>query len=158
MQKIAVSTEKTYLVSKSFTSPPLPERSLLPGLAYKNPSRLKSKENKESILLLNETEEVDNDCSDLLENLLALKESKSSSQISKTNSKLVNLNNSETKNLSTNPFNLEIQNKVRNEVTCWNCNQVGHRFQDCSEPSVIFCKGCGKKEVIRPTCPTYSKN
>ena len=65
-QKIAVSIEKIYLVSKSFRPPPLPERSLLPDLAYKDPSRFKSKENKESILLLNETEEVDNDCSNVL--------------------------------------------------------------------------------------------
>ena len=90
-QKIAVSMEKTYLVSKIFRPHPLPARSLLPGLAYKDPSRFKS---KESILVLNETEEVDNDYSDLLENLLALKESKPSSQISKSNSKLVNLYNS----------------------------------------------------------------
>lgn len=35
---------------------------------------------------------------------------------------------------------------------CWNCDDIGHTFMDCSAPRRIFCFGCGTKGVVRPQC------
>lgn len=37
-------------------------------------------------------------------------------------------------------------------VTCWNCDSKGHRYDDCLEPRRIFCYGCGTKDVFKPRC------
>jgi len=44
-----------------------------------------------------------------------------------------------------------IQRKT--SLTCWNCKQPGHRFDDCLEPRTIFCFGCGTKDIFKPRCP-----
>lgn len=36
---------------------------------------------------------------------------------------------------------------------CWNCDEMGHTFMDCSAPRLIFCFGCGTKNCVRPQCP-----
>lgn len=38
-------------------------------------------------------------------------------------------------------------------LICWNCKDIGHRYQDCSKNIVeIFCFGCGKAGVRKPNC------
>lgn len=45
----------------------------------------------------------------------------------------------------------------RNQYTvCWNCDELGHTFMDCAAQRIIFCYGCGTKNVIRPQCPKCS--
>lgn len=45
----------------------------------------------------------------------------------------------------------------RNEYTrCWNCDELGHTFMDCSAQRIIFCYGCGEKNYVRPQCPKCS--
>lgn len=45
----------------------------------------------------------------------------------------------------------------RNEYTvCWNCDDLGHTFLDCTVVRRIFCYGCGAKNVFRPQCPKCS--
>lgn len=45
----------------------------------------------------------------------------------------------------------------RNQLTvCWNCDEMGHTFFDCSAQRKIFCYGCGAKDVVRPQCPKCS--
>lgn len=39
---------------------------------------------------------------------------------------------------------------------CWNCDVVGHRYQDCLAPRRIFCYGCGAIDTYRPSCPKCS--
>lgn len=41
-------------------------------------------------------------------------------------------------------------------VRCWNCDEVGHRFNSCSKKRQIFCFGCGAKKVIRSSCQNCS--
>lgn len=37
---------------------------------------------------------------------------------------------------------------------CWNCDDIGHTFADCSsQDRKIFCYGCGTKNIYKPTCP-----
>lgn len=38
------------------------------------------------------------------------------------------------------------------EMRCWNCETVGHRYQDCLAPRRIFCYGCGKVDTYKPHC------
>lgn len=46
---------------------------------------------------------------------------------------------------------------VRGQFTiCWNCDEMGHSFMDCTAPRIIFCYGCGAKNVVRPQCPKCS--
>lgn len=37
---------------------------------------------------------------------------------------------------------------------CWNCDEVGHHWQDCLEERTVFCYGCGAKKTYKPQC-TY---
>nr|XP_032289170.1 uncharacterized protein LOC116649963 [Drosophila virilis]XP_032289609.1 uncharacterized protein LOC116650327 [Drosophila virilis]XP_032292012.1 uncharacterized protein LOC116650924 [Drosophila virilis]XP_032295526.1 uncharacterized protein LOC116652000 [Drosophila virilis]XP_032295567.1 uncharacterized protein LOC116652022 [Drosophila virilis]XP_032295866.1 uncharacterized protein LOC116652089 [Drosophila virilis]XP_032295890.1 uncharacterized protein LOC116652099 [Drosophila virilis]XP_0 len=46
-------------------------------------------------------------------------------------------------------YGREIQNK---KIVCWNCDKVGHRFDDCMGERRIFCYGCGAKNTFKPNC------
>lgn len=35
---------------------------------------------------------------------------------------------------------------------CWNCGENGHHWQDCLHDRLIFCYGCGAKNVFKPKC------
>lgn len=35
---------------------------------------------------------------------------------------------------------------------CWNCEEVGHFWDDCLRDRTIFCYGCGTKNVYKPQC------
>lgn len=40
---------------------------------------------------------------------------------------------------------------------CWNCDDIGHTFQDCQVATRnVFCYGCGTKNVYRPNCSRCS--
>lgn len=39
---------------------------------------------------------------------------------------------------------------------CWNCDDLGHTFMDCTVARKVFCFGCGAKNVFRPRCPKCS--
>lgn len=40
---------------------------------------------------------------------------------------------------------------------CWNCEDIGHTFVDCtSTDRKVFCYGCGAKNIYKPTCPKCS--
>lgn len=43
-------------------------------------------------------------------------------------------------------------------LTCWNCRQFGHAYQSCKEPLGFFCRGCGRRNTYKPSCPKCSKN
>ena len=36
---------------------------------------------------------------------------------------------------------------------CWNCQKLGHRYSECSEPKAYFCYKCGKPKVRVDNCP-----
>lgn len=38
-------------------------------------------------------------------------------------------------------------------MICWNCDDIGHSFVDCSSPErKVFCYGCGTKNTYKPSC------
>lgn len=43
-------------------------------------------------------------------------------------------------------------------VKCWNCLDLGHKYNECQKPKNIFCYGCGLKNVLKSKCRTCSKN
>nr|CTR11711.1 unnamed protein product [Calliphora vicina] len=40
-----------------------------------------------------------------------------------------------------------------NAVKCWNCDEPGHHWEDCVKDRIVFCYGCGTKNVYKPQCP-----
>ena len=42
-------------------------------------------------------------------------------------------------------------------LKCWNCDEEGHRWDDCLKDRKIFCYGCGAKEIYKPNC-SYCQN
>lgn len=37
-------------------------------------------------------------------------------------------------------------------VTCWNCDEKGHFWDDCLRERRVFCYGCGTPNVYKPQC------
>jgi len=55
----------------------------------------------------------------------------------------------------------EVAAMQRKPLKCWNCDSLGHRFDECLENQRrIFCYGCGARNVFKPKCQTCnpSKN
>lgn len=40
----------------------------------------------------------------------------------------------------------------KTDFKCWNCDEVGHRWEDCLQDRQIFCYGCGAKGIYKPNC------
>lgn len=47
-------------------------------------------------------------------------------------------------------------NQASTIMKCWNCNEPGHLWEDCLRDRVVFCYGCGTKNVYKPQCPKYA--
>lgn len=43
-----------------------------------------------------------------------------------------------------------------NRITCWNCQQVGHRHRNCTVARNKFCFRCGRANVVVNNCPNCS--
>lgn len=54
----------------------------------------------------------------------------------------------------TSQFNRE----TRPEITCFNCEEKGHRFEDCRRPKVVRCYNCKKEGVRTVNCNCRSGN
>lgn len=48
--------------------------------------------------------------------------------------------------------------KPARPLICWNCDQSGHRFNQCQQAKLVFCYKCGKKQVTSKSCPDCTKN
>ena len=143
--------------AKLFRPPPVPERSLLPDLAYKDNKPRNRDRQRELISLLEESNfDNINPTENIIDKFFLAKEStpflqnsqlsqknntNKTSNISRNNNpKDSNHKNFNSNNPSRNPFlpNLDSQNKSPDysseEIICWNCDKKGHRLDDCSEP------------------------
>ncbi|XP_058465380.1 uncharacterized protein LOC131438957 [Malaya genurostris] len=48
-----------------------------------------------------------------------------------------------------------VQDHQRHVMTCWNCDEEGHRFMDCPKPqAILFCYRCGRKGYSLRSCFT----
>lgn len=43
-------------------------------------------------------------------------------------------------------------------MTCWNCNQTGHRFNQCTSVKRKHCYRCGQPNVTSKECPKCAGN
>lgn len=43
-------------------------------------------------------------------------------------------------------------------ITCWNCQQTGHRSSECGRPKTKHCYRCGRPNYTTKTCPKCSGN
>ncbi|KAI8116182.1 hypothetical protein CVS40_11707 [Lucilia cuprina] len=43
-----------------------------------------------------------------------------------------------------------------NVLKCWNCEELGHHWEDCVKDRIVFCYGCGTKNIYKPQCPRCS--
>jgi hypothetical protein len=46
----------------------------------------------------------------------------------------------------------------RNEGKCFNCEENGHRWKECSKPKRIFCYKCGTLGFFTKYCNCQQKN
>lgn len=57
--------------------------------------------------------------------------------------------------------NFDFRNRAQNvsvlsNVRCWNCDEVGHRFNSCPMKRQLFCFGCGMRNVTKASCQNCS--
>lgn len=50
-----------------------------------------------------------------------------------------------------------IQLEEIKELTCWNCSEVGHKYDECMGDRTVFCYGCGAPNTYKPNCQKCSK-
>lgn len=49
-------------------------------------------------------------------------------------------------------FCVEAVHKQEMTTKCWNCDELGHHWEDCIQTRRIFCYGCGAKDIYKPNC------
>lgn len=55
-------------------------------------------------------------------------------------------------------FEIEVDAMGFSHYKCWNCQQTGHSFVDCSLPRRLFCWRCGRDNVATRHCPKCQGN
>lgn len=170
-EQLAVAAEKSFRVAKSYQPPPKPEGSLLPDLAYRGPTTRLVQRRRENINQLDETNSSEEDELDSLlmihnstnkgTNHSADKQINPRKTIDKPsypekNTKNPKIQSSSPQTHKANPKNEKIEQESIDKspnLTCWNCDENGHRHNDCTEAKNVFCYGCGLKNVTKPKCP-----
>lgn len=49
-------------------------------------------------------------------------------------------------------LHIEALQRSESNYKCWNCDNLGHHWQDCLESRTVFCYGCGAKNIYKPQC------
>lgn len=66
---------------------------------------------------------------------------------------IAELDNSEELTSDPNSQNcIDAVNFSSNSPKCWNCDQIGHFWDDCVQSRTVFCYGCSTKNVYKPQC------
>lgn len=61
LEEFAIAAEKPYRVAKCYRSPPTPDKSLIPDLAYREPKGLSNERKREKVHAIQEIYESDSD-------------------------------------------------------------------------------------------------
>lgn len=175
-EQIAVAAEKSFRVAKSYQPPPRPEGSLLPDLAYRGTTtrpkhryreplnRMDEEPNSdegdlEELLMINHTTNKESaTTSDRSKNKANKKPSLSKGSSDKEEARSPNKEYHHNSSAPTKDMKSKDSTDRSPSFTCWNCDQTGHRHNDCKEPKNIICYGCGRKNVTKPRCPNCSGN
>lgn len=58
-----------------------------------------------------------------------------------------------------NPNTINFPHRVDGkEIRCWNCDDIGHKYQDCIKQRRVFCYGCGTVAIFKPHCQKCSSS
>lgn len=66
--------------------------------------------------------------------------------------------NLETLNTDMGDISINAVSKPEFVLKCWNCDEDGHKWDMCLKERIVFCYGCGLKNVYKPNCQFCSKN
>lgn len=68
-------------------------------------------------------------------------------------------NNNFSKKYQNNFSNKNVNASALSSSVCWNCDRPGHLYSRCFKKRMIFCFGCGKKNIVKSKCDVcMSKN
>ena len=158
LEYLANAAQKSYRVARSYKPPPVPERSLLPDLAYKDPNYRtpdrRPANTRERIAFLDQGVES-YDYEEPIDQVFLANERKGNSVNESRNKPRIN---PEMGNPNPNPRptppkpNCPPESPTPRVFRCWNCGEPGHGFTTCAVPRTKFCYGCGRKDVTKAEC------
>ena len=155
------NAQKSYRVAKRYKAPPVPERSLLPDLAYKDPNYQRSERRpnipRERLAFMEDVESPDFEENVDLAYLSLEKKSNG-----RTDSRTRPGSNPERRprdpKTPTPRPEIPPENHTPRVFRCWNCDEPGHGFTSCTAPRNKFCFACGQRDVTKAECPRWSGN
>ncbi|XP_036145809.1 uncharacterized protein LOC118646618 [Monomorium pharaonis] len=139
MEELVTRMERNYAAEKCYRPPLPPEQSLFPELAYHAPKgKAKSPGTVAAISTTNSGA------------------SRGRTRAPRASAEIAA--GSSTSNPLTTPSGTISAAAASNDVKCWNCEKIGHRARDCTEPRRTHCYRCGKRGYTVRTCPSCSGN
>jgi len=135
------AVERSFLAEKNYRPPLPPEQSIFPDLAYHAPKG-KTK-NPATVATIASTKKG------------KAKSNKSAKANPRDSAKDIATDSTAASKPSA---TVTAVAATSNTLKCWNCETVGHRARECTEPRKIYCYRCGKREFTVKTCPTCARN
>ena len=162
LEYLANIAQKSYRVARSYKPPPVPERSLLPDLAYRDPNYRRSEKRssapRERLTFLEEEAESPEFEEPVDLAYLSLEKRSNGRTDGRTKPGGSSDTRAREPKAPTPKLNNLPENPTPRVFKCWNCGEPGHGFTSCTGPRNRFCFGCGQKDVTKPECPRCSGN
>jgi len=144
LEYLATRVERSFLAEKNYRPPLPPEQSIFPDLAYHAPKG-KSK-NPATVATIASTKR-----GKTKQNKAAKANPRNSARDTAADPVAA------PKPSATNAAVTAVAT-TSNALKCWNCEAVGHRARECTEPRKVYCYRCGKRDFTVKTCPTCTGN
>ena len=162
LEYLANKAQKSYHAVKSYKPPPVPERSLLPDLAYKDPNYRRSEKRPNILRERLAFMEEDVESPEFEENVDLAYLSLEKKGNGRTDSRTRPGSNPETRlrdpKTPTPRPEIPPENPTARVFRCWNCSEPGHGFTSCTATRNKFCFACGHMDVTKAECPRCSEN
>lgn len=141
LEELATRVERTYAAERSYRAPLPPEQSLFPDLAYHAP---KGKPKSPATVAT----------------VGAAKSGggRGKKRAGDASASATAANAASTTSVTASGDTVSATAAASNNLKCWNCEKLGHRARECSEPRQTHCYRCGKRGFTVRTCPSCSGN